>query len=213
MVSSKFPKLLTGLLLGLSLLLYSCGAEPAADATEDETTTEEATPEAAPAKDEFPTTDAYTVTVLEDGIASPRKEMKGTVGGAAVIVNYGSPSVKERQTWGGLVPLDDIWRTGANACTTIEFPEDVMVEGQPLPAGKYGLFTQASEDGSMIIIFNKNSDMWGAGDYDEAEDALRVTVLRESAPAASETMEFKIMDGAVVLHWDDWMVPFSVRTA
>ena len=210
MISTKFPNLLPGLLLGLSLLLYSCGTEPAADAEEATSATTETTEEAIPASDAASTGAAYTTDVLKSDIPSPRKEMRGMVGGAKVAVNYGSPSVNDRTTWGELVPFDEVWRTGANECTTIEFSNDVMVEGQALPAGRYGLFTQASEDGSMTVIFNKYSEMWGAGDYDQAQDVLRVTVQRMSTPETSETMEFTIMDGNLVLHWDDWMVPVSV---
>ena len=157
-------------------------------------------------------TEAYTTVILEDGIASPRKEMKGSIGDAGITINYGSPSMKERTIWGDLVPFGELWRTGANAGTTIEISQDVTVEGEALPAGKYSIFTIPSED-NVIVIFNKEPEQRGTGGYNEAEDALRVTVTPQAQDADLETLEFMISGDNIVMAWANWQVPVAVAAA
>lgn len=196
-------------LLTLSLLLglWSCGpAQQAEEATEETNTEEVAAEETATAG---MSGENFEITVLKDGIASPRKEMKGTIGGVEVTVNYGSPSVKGRTIWGDLVMFNDIWRTGANETTTIEFSADVMVEGQELAAGKYGLYTFPTAE-SVIVIFSNKTEGWGSGDYAEADDALRVTVTPNAVEENAEMLDFVVEGDAVVLQWADWKVPFTV---
>lgn len=157
-------------------------------------------------------TEAYTTVILEDGIASPRKEMSGNVGDVKVTVNYGSPSKKGRDIWGGLVPFGKVWRTGANSGTIVEFSDDVTVEGEALAAGKYSLFTIPNE-GEVTVIFNKGLEQWGTGSYNESEDALRVTVTPEAQDDSSESLEFMIDENNLVLVWDNWHVPVAIAPA
>ena len=208
---------LMSFLFGFLVLAVACTpAEKTEDATEEtteETTEGEATSEeASPEAKVVASTESYTTTILEDGIASPRKELKGTIGDTEITINYGSPSVKGRTIWGDLVPFGKVWRTGANAATTIELSSDVTVEGEPLAAGKYALFTEPSE-GSVVVIFNKVTDQWGAGKYDEGEDALRVSVTPEAQETSQEALEFMVDGDKVVLAWDNWKVPFAVAAA
>ena len=137
-----------------------------------------------------------------------------TIGLIDVTITYHRPGVKDRVIWGGLVPYDKIWRTGANNATTIEFSGDVMVEGNKLAAGKYGLFTIPTED-EWTFIFSKQSDLWGTSGYEEAQDALRVKVKPMSAPHC-EWMMFAFADlkddsARVVLHWEKLMVGFTIK--
>lgn len=132
----------------------------------------------------------------------------GTIDGVAITLEYGRPNVKGRQIWGGLVPYNKVWRTGANEATTISFDKDVTVEGQPLSAGTYGLFTIPTE-GDWTVIFNKTAQQWGAFDYDSEQDALRVTVTPREGEHV-ETMDFVIEGNEVVLRWAELQVPFQV---
>ena len=109
-----------------------------------------------------------------------------------VTVNYSSPDVhtpagedRTGKIWGGLVPygLTDLgfglrepapWRAGANENTTISFSHDVMIEGKPLAAGKYGLHLIVEPTGPWTWIFSKNNSAWGSYFYTAKEDALRV---------------------------------------
>lgn len=200
-------------LFGLLLIGAACGggASQATENEEDteemaEETTDDATPEV------LMSGDNYEVLLVDAEPASPRKELRGTVGAATVTINYGSPSQKGRTLWGDLVPYDQVWRTGANEVTTIEVSQDIMVGGQTLAAGKYGLFTIPGKN-EWTIVFNSNSEMWGAGDYDEAEDVLRVKATPQQMPEASETMDF-VMDGNnLVLKWGNTMVPVAISAS
>jgi hypothetical protein len=138
-----------------------------------------------------------------------------TVGLTDITVDYSRPAVKGRAIWGGLVPYDKVWRTGANEATQISFSDDVTINGQPLPKGTYSLHTIPGKD-SWTIIFNKTAKQWGSFNYDAAQDALRVTTKPEKAPFA-EFMNFGFPqvtnDSAlVVLRWENVAVPFTVGT-
>ena len=142
---------------------------------------------------------------------SKNGKTEGSIEGAAIVLEYGRPNVKSRTIWGELVPFDKVWRTGANEATTFTIDKDVMVEGNKLAAGTYGLFTIPGQS-EWVVIFNKVPDQWGAMKYDEAEDALRVTVEPEEAEFV-ESMEFVIEDSDVVLRWEKLAVPVEISAA
>jgi hypothetical protein len=145
---------------------------------------------------------------------SPKAKVFQAIGLTDVEIVYHRPGVKDRVIWGGLVPYDKIWRTGANEATTIEFSSDVMIEGNKLAAGKYGLFTIPGKS-EWTFIFSKQANLWGTGGYKQEEDALRVKVKPASAPFC-ERMHFKFAgvqddSGKVILHWEKLMVGFTVK--
>jgi hypothetical protein len=105
------------------------------------------------------------------------------------------------------------WRAGANEKTTITVSSDVLVDGKPLPAGKYSIHMIPSET-DWIVIFNKANEGWGSYDYDEAEDALRLTVTPIEAPF-EEWLRFGFDDLAgtsavAFLQWEKLKVPFAI---
>ena len=145
-----------------------------------------------------------------------------------ITIDYSRPGVKGRKIWGDLVPYGMNpgneysenkpypWRAGANQNTTIEFKKDVLVEGKPLPAGTYGVHMIPGEK-DWVIIFSKNNAAWGSFAYDEAEDALRVTVKPVKAPH-EEWLMFGFDDLAgtsatAYLHWEQLKVPFKIQVA
>ena len=132
--------------------------------------------------------------------------------GTVVTINYSQPSVKGRTIGKDLEPLPgQVWRTGANKATVFEVSKDVTVAGKPLAAGKYALFTLVDGD-YWTVIFNKKWDQFGAFKYKEADDALRVTVKSEKAPAFSEQLNITAgKDGVVTLLWGDNKVNFTVK--
>jgi hypothetical protein len=132
--------------------------------------------------------------------------------GAVISIDYSQPSVKGRTIGKDLEPKEgSVWRTGANEATIFETSKDVKVEGKDLPAGKYSLFTIAGKE-EWIIIFNKTWKQWGAFQYKEADDALRVKVRPAKAPAFAEKMTFDIdKKGVVTLLWGDLKVDFTVK--
>lgn len=129
--------------------------------------------------------------------------------GATISVDYSRPSLKGR-TLSVLAPVGKVWRTGANEATVFETNKDVKIEGKPLPAGKYGLYTIPG-DQEWTIIFSKSWKQWGTV-YKESEDALRVNVKAENSSNNTETFTIEIQDnGNVSLLWANSKVVFKVR--
>lgn len=140
---------------------------------------------------------------------SKNGELRGSIGSVEVTLEYGRPNVKDRKIWGGLVPYDRVWRSGADEATTISFDRDVKIEGEALPAGRYAFFTVPRME-SWTLVFNNTPDQWGAFSYDETEDALRVDVTPVSEDHA-ETLTFTIEGNDVVLRWEKLAVAFSIE--
>ncbi|RSK33165.1 DUF2911 domain-containing protein [Hymenobacter metallilatus] len=132
-------------------------------------------------------------------------------GGGQLVISYSQPSAKERKVFGGLVPYGQVWRTGANEATTFQVSRNVTVQGQALPAGKYALFTIPQEK-EWTIIFNKTAKQWGAYEYQEADDVLRVkaTPSRAATPLERFTITAD-KAGRVTLAWEKTQVAFAVR--
>jgi hypothetical protein len=144
---------------------------------------------------------------------SPPAQAKETLkSGAVISIDYSQPSVKGRTIGKDLEPMaGKVWRTGANEATVFETSKPVKVEGKDLPAGKYGLFTIAGEK-EWTIIFNKTWNQWGAFNYKEADDVLRVTGKASKSSSFAEKMSISIAkDGDVTLLWGDAKVKFEVR--
>jgi hypothetical protein len=142
---------------------------------------------------------------------SKNGKTEGSIDGVSITLEYGRPNVKARTIWGGLVPYDKVWRTGADEATTISFGQDVQVEGQALAAGTYGLFTIPGKT-EWVVIFNRVAEQWGAFNYDASKDALRVKAAPKAADHV-ESMEFLLEGDSVVLRWEKLAVPFRVAAA
>ena len=142
--------------------------------------------------------------------ASPRESVNGKINEAAISIDYGSPSVRGRKIWGALVPFGKIWRAGANEATTFQTDKDLIVEGKKLPAGKYSLFIIPNEK-KCIIIFNKKAKQWGAYNYDQDLDQLRVEVSPKEESKSTEKLLFLVKDNTVALLWDNWEIAFDIK--
>lgn len=146
---------------------------------------------------------------------SPPAKASKKIGDTEITVDYSSPSVKNRKIWGELVPYDKVWRTGANEPTKITFSKDVMVEGKELKAGTYALFTIPGEN-EWTVIFNNNHEQWGATQYSEDEDALRITAKPKKSKAMAEQMKIDVKEkgpnkAEISLAWENLEVPFTVE--
>ena len=141
---------------------------------------------------------------------SPPDSLTITDNGLNLTINYSKPSVKGRTMGKDIAPYGEVWRTGANEATTFEVNRDVKVEGKDLKAGKYALFTIPGQN-EWTLIFNKQPAQWGAFKYDQAQDALRVTVKPTKAPSFTEQMTFAQKNGKVALMWGDTEVDFTVK--
>ncbi len=132
--------------------------------------------------------------------------------GALINIDYSQPSIKGRTIGKDIEPKDgEVWRTGANEATVFETSKAIKINGKELPAGKYGLFTISGKE-SWTVIFNKTWKQWGAFNYKQADDALRVDVKPQKAPAFAEKMTFSIdKTGLVTLLWGDNKVTFTAE--
>ena len=157
----------------------------------------------------------------EEARVSPNALVGQTIGTTDVTVGYSRPSVRGRLVFGpdttALVPYGQPWRTGANEATTVTLSKDVRVAGQPLAAGTYSLITVPGAT-EWTVIFNRTAEQWGAYEYDEAQDALRVTVAPEAFPHTVEMFEIGfdgVTDTAadLVLTWDRVRVPVRIEVA
>jgi hypothetical protein len=92
--------------------------------------------------------------------------------GKTVTINYSRPSMRDRKIFGGLVPYGQVWRTGANAATSLKTDVNLTIGGASVPAGSYTLYSIPSENGWKLII-NKQTGQWGT-DYQEQDDLARV---------------------------------------
>ncbi|MEZ4826536.1 MAG: DUF2911 domain-containing protein [Bacteroidia bacterium] len=184
-------------LTGFLFFFSSCGETKTA--TEEETVSEN--------------TDATEPAEDKSNRPSPPAVATSTIGGATVTIDYSSPAVKGRTIWGDLVPYGEVWRTGANEATTFTADKNVTINGQALPAGRYGLFTIPTE-GDWTVVFNSVADQWGAYEYDESKDVLRVSAKTHPLDESAERLKFDIAaDGTVTLSWDKMAVDFTVAEA
>lgn len=144
---------------------------------------------------------------------SNRAAISQTIGDTVVSIVYHRPNAKSRKVLGGIVPYGEVWRTGANEATTFEVSNDVKINGQVLPKGKYSLHSIPTET-EWTIIFNKTAEQWGSFEYNAKQDVLRVAAKPQTA-GFHETMglEFENVKGNtadVVIVWDKVKVPFTI---
>ncbi len=172
---------------------------------------------------------AQSITLPPSG-DNQRSEVTQQIGLVRATIEYSSPDVhapngddRRGKVWGTLVPfgMHDLgfnnrkgpWRAGANQNTVFAVSHAVTINGQPLPAGRYGLHMLAGEK-EWTVIFSKNSTSWGSFSYEEAEDALRVTVKPEKAPYREwltyDFTERRPDRATVALLWEELSVPFTI---
>jgi hypothetical protein len=146
--------------------------------------------------------------------ASQRAVVTQRIGITDIAVVYHSPLTNGRLVWGGLVPMDAVWRAGANENTTVSFANDVKVEGKDLPAGTYGLHMIPTA-GDWTVIFSKNYTSWGSFFYKKEEDALRVTVKPEECPAQDwlsySFAKLQRNSAVLVLTWEKKRIPVKIE--
>ncbi len=147
-------------------------------------------------------------------LPSQKATVSQVVGLTEVAISYHRPAVKGRKIWGDLVPYGQVWRAGANENTTISFSTPVTVGGKPLPAGTYGLHVLPTEREWTFILSNV-SWAWGSFSYDQAEDAVRVAAVPESAPFVEHltyTIDQPEADSAIVsLRWEKARASLPIR--
>lgn len=147
---------------------------------------------------------------------SPPATARGTIAGKQIAVQYCAPSMRGRTIMGGLVPWNKVWRTGANAATTLVTQGDLRIGGLAVPRGTYTLYTIPGER-EWTLIVNSQTGQWGT-QYDETQDLGRVRMTVRSLPAAVETFFISIEPtggnrGVLKLTWEttEASVPIAVQ--
>ncbi len=176
----------------------------------------------------------------------PRPSQKATIlqqiGTTDISFTYSRPAVKGRTIWADapadmasrakgeatldnqnlrkpgepIVPWDHVWRAGANEATLFVTSDDILVNGQLLPAGRYSFHTIPAKDGNWTIIFNKDDGQWGSFSYDASKDQLRVRAKATMVPTNAELLTYffdNITDdkATVYLRWEKMQVTFDVQ--
>lgn len=147
---------------------------------------------------------------------SSNQSITQALGLSEVTVTYSRPNMNGRKIFGGLQPFGEVWRTGANEATTIQFKDEVSVDGHQVPAGKYALFTIPGKD-EWTIIINKTANQWGAYNYKQADDLLRFTVKPQTLKSTVETFTIQfenVTETSMELHlmWEntDVSIPMTI---
>ena len=151
---------------------------------------------------------------------SPASELHQTVGLTEVAIKYSRPSMRGRAIFGDLVPFDKVWRTGANANTTISFSDPVTVGETTLPAGTYALYAKPWAEKWEVYFYTDTNNGGLPAQWDEGKVAARITVPVQKMEMPVETFTITIDDltnngAAIGLIWSDTYigVPFGVPTA
>ena len=146
--------------------------------------------------------------------ASSTTKIEQGIGIKKVTLVYQRPNVNSRTIFCGLVPYDQVWRTGANGIPVLTLEEEVTIAGNKVPAGTYGLFTIPTK-GDWTIILSKNVQQWGAYQYNQNEDFLRFQAKSQQTADKTETFtiafEHVKPDGAdLTLAWENTKVSFPI---
>ena len=145
----------------------------------------------------------YPVLKIQDKVTEP----------LIARVVYSRPQKRGRKLFGELVTYGQVWRLGANEATEIEFFRDVKVNGKQLKKGRYTLYALVNTD-NWTIIFNRETDTWGAFRYDTAKDVLRAAAPVEKQSEVTEAFSIafqKAGRGAdLVFNWDDILVKLPI---
>ncbi|WP_018619808.1 DUF2911 domain-containing protein [Spirosoma luteum] len=146
---------------------------------------------------------------------SPRLTAMAMVGTNHVHIDYGSPSVRGRTIWNGLVTYNQVWATGAHKATWIEFGQDIIIQGEVIPKGKYGFFTIPA-DKEWTLIISKDWDMHLADDYNEQNDVVRLKTVPNKNATLSESLTYQVKEtgnnkGRVSMSWENLTVSFDFK--
>lgn len=151
--------------------------------------------------------------------ASPKVEIEQVVGLTEIELEYARPGMKDRVVFGEMAPYGKVWRTGANENTTIQFSDDVSINGKPLPKGKYALYTVPNKD-NWDVIFYQDTENWGVPqNWDDKKVVLKVRADISTVEKPIEYLNITVNPlnnnrGELVIGWEKTqaIVYFEVPT-
>lgn len=159
----------------------------------------------------------FNPNLIKDTTKKSIKSMAyAIIGGDSIKIKYHSPGVRKRVIWGGLVPYDEVWVTGAHDATTLEMPKAFVVNGKEIPAGKYAFFTIPGKK-EWIVVINKNWEQHLASEYDEKDDIVRVRVKPKKNDHTERLQYFieaaNAHNGKIAVVWEKIKIefPFTIK--
>ncbi len=160
---------------------------------------------------------SYNPNLLKDSSKkSINSRAVGILNGDSVIIDYHSPGVRKRIIWGGLVPFDEVWVTGAHDATTIYFSMPVKIGSKDIPAGKYAFFTIPGKE-EWTFILNSNWHQHLATEYDKKDDIVRMKVKPEVIDHTERLQYFvEVKDsgkGKIAVAWEKLRVEMKFKVA
>ncbi|MDP9192187.1 MAG: DUF2911 domain-containing protein [Acidobacteriota bacterium] len=137
---------------------------------------------------------------------SPPAKAEATINGKKVTIDYAAPSKRGRAIMGELVPYGKVWRTGANAATTLKTEGDLMIGTVHVPAGTYTLYTIPGQK-EWTLIISKETGQWGSN-YNESKDLGRTKMTVKALAAPAETFAISLPStgqnqNALTLKWEN----------
>lgn len=159
----------------------------------------------------------YNPNLVKDTSKKSIKSMAfAVINGDSIKIKYHSPGVRKRIIWGGLVPYNEVWVTGAHDATTLEISKAIIVNGKEIEAGKYAFFTIPGKK-EWTLIINKNWKQHLASEYDEKDDIVRVKVKPKKVSHTERLQYFvetgKTNNGKIAVAWEMIRVefPFTIK--
>ena len=152
---------------------------------------------------------------LKSPNASPRSNISQIIGLVSINLDYSRPSKKSREIFGGLVPYNKIWRTGANNPTTISFSDYVKINNQLISAGEYHLYSVPTESTLDLVIYEK-TDAWGSlPTFDKSKVIARVSSNFIDLPNTVETFTISFENisnngSTLNIMWDNKLAVYNI---
>jgi hypothetical protein len=145
---------------------------------------------------------------------SPLRMAMANIGRSHIHIEYGSPGVKGRVIWGGLVSYGTVWVTGAHEATSIDFSKDVLIAGKPVKAGMYALFTIPGKD-KWVVILNTNFSQHLADEYNQQEDVARFDIVPLVTGKTIQRLTYTVerqsdTSGTINMEWENIKITLPV---
>jgi hypothetical protein len=143
-------------------------------------------------------------------------ETKRKIGRLDLTITYHAPAVRGRSIWGGLVPYNEVWVTGAHKATALEASTDFRIGDKKIPAGKYALFTIPGKE-KWTVMINRNWNQHLADDYSQKDDLVRFNVTPEWKEENMERLTYKIEQtgnrtGIILIGWEKLRLPVRIES-
>jgi hypothetical protein len=200
-VTTRIPTLICLALLGLT---FACRRDPGRDVQ----------PMSDPLRTGAPAAPATEIIPLEKVSKSQPAAVSQRIANTEATITYSRPVARGRDLFGALVPYGQVWNPGADRASAIALTRDVQINGQPLAAGRYSIWTIPNAD-RWTLIFSRAADVYHTPYPGPQQDALRLEVAPEQGPHMEAlAFYFPTVEGkeAVLrLHWGTVMVPLAIR--